>query len=379
MVTILSPRPIRQPNLMAKKSIRILSILILGGLLIGLGIQRYYPSTSPESNKEKTTTSSSSISRSQSLSVNTIVLKSTTLTDQLTISGTLEPDEQVDIKSEIAGKVEAIYFKEGTYVSKGKVLLEIEHEELTAQIKRTKLQQELAQQKEQRRKELLEKGGLSEEEYEVALTEYKSLVAEVEELTAQEKKTRIKAPFSGKIGFRYISEGSYLSPGTEIAQLVKVNPIKVTFSVPERFSQNVNLGMDIQFTVEGLSETFSGRLYAKDPSIDPNTRTQLVKARSPNPGVKLLPGSFARIIVPLKAFNKTLAVPTEAVIPELGRQKVFVYKNGKAVEKVIETGIRQAENIQVLSGLSEGDTLITSGILQVRPGMEVQLKAMKEN
>lgn len=367
-----------QPNSMAKKPVRIISILILLGLLIGLGIQQYYPSTKSAEKKEKAFESSPMPARSQSLSVNAIKLTPTTLTDQLTISGTLEPDELVDIKSEIAGKVEAIYFMEGTYVSKGKVLLEIEHEELKAQIKRTQLQRDLAQQKEQRRKELLEKGGLSEEEYEVALTEYKSLVAEVEELTAQEEKTHIKAPFSGKIGFRYISEGSYLSPGTEIAQLVKVNPIKVTFSVPERFAQNVTPGMDIQFTVEGLSESFSGRLYAKDPTINPNTRTQMVKARSANPGAKLLPGSFARITVPLEAFKKTLAVPTEAVIPELGRQKVFIYQNGKAVEEVIKTGIRQAEKIQVLSGLSEGDTLITSGILQLRAGMDVQIKELGE-
>jgi len=299
------------------------------------------------------------------------------LTDNLSVTGTIEPDESVDISSEIAGKVEKIHFAEGKPVRKDDLLLKIVDDDLQAQLNKTQYQYELALQKEQRRQRLLDKGGLSQEEYDESLTELNTLKAEIERLNVEIAKTEIHAPFDGVIGFRYVSVGSYLNPGSQIANLVKVNPVKIAFSIPEKFSTNVERGQKITFTVEGINQTFTGTIYAKDPSIDPATRTQLMKAKASNSQGSLLPGAFARIDVPLSEFDNTLVVPSEAIIPELGKQKVFVYRNGKAVPIEIKVGLRQAENVQVLEGLQEGDTVITSGMLQLRPNMEIEIEEIQ--
>jgi membrane fusion protein (multidrug efflux system) len=186
-------------------------------------------------------------------------------------------------------------------------------------------------------------------------------------------KTRIKAPFSGTVGLRQVSEGAYVTPGQRIATLTRTQPVKIEFSVPERFAGSVKKGSRIQFTIEGNSESLEAAVYAVEPRIDPLTRALTVRALYPNRRNELNPGSFARVEFNLSHMENALTVPAQAIVPELGGNKVFVYRSGVAREVKVAIGIRTSNAVQILDGLATGDTVITTGILQVREGMPVTI------
>lgn len=299
------------------------------------------------------------------------------LTDVITVNGSTAPNEEVTVTSEVPGKVQRILFKEGTVVQKGAALLQIDDVELQAQRKRLLVQQELNQKIADRLKALYEKEGVSLQDYEVAKAEVEKVKAEISLIDAQIEKRTIRAPFTGKLGLRKISEGSYLSPGSAIVNLVSINPIKLEFSVPEKYSSAVKPGTRVNFKLDGIAGDFNAVVAASEPNIDAATRTYKLKATAPNERGNILPGAFANVAVSLKEYDATIMVPTEAVIPELGGKKVFVYKGGKAVPTVIETGLRQDASIQVVKGLTIGDTLITTGVLQIKPGAAVTITSIQ--
>lgn len=299
------------------------------------------------------------------------------LTDVITVNGSTAPNEEVTVSSEVPGKVQRILFKEGAVVNRGAVLVQLDDIELQAQRKRLLVQQELNQKIADRLKALYEKEGVSLQEYEVAKAEVEKVKAEISLIDAQIEKRTIRAPFSGKLGLRKISEGSYLSPGSAIVNLVSTNPINLEFSVPEKYSSAVKPGTRVNFKLDGVAGDFNAVVAASEPNIDAATRTYKLKATAPNANGTILPGAFANVSVSLREYAATIMVPTEAIIPELGGKKVFVYKGGKAVPAIIETGLRQDASIQVTKGLSEGDTLITTGVLQIKPGASVTITSIQ--
>jgi len=192
-------------------------------------------------------------------------------------------------------------------------------------------------------------------------------------INAQINKTEIRAPFSGIIGLKFVSVGSYISPDTRIASLQEIDPIKIDFSVPERYISRVSVGDQINFTVQGVDSTFTGEVYAIEPRINTETRTLQIRAISGNSGQLLFPGAFANITLILEEIDNALMIPSISIIPGLNTQKVFVVEDGVVAEKFIRSGIRNSEKVQVVEGLQRGDTVLTTGLLQVRPGMQVNL------
>ena len=186
-------------------------------------------------------------------------------------------------------------------------------------------------------------------------------------------KTEIRAPFRGFIGLKYVSEGSYISTNRRIANLIDMNPIKIEFSVPEKYAGKVQVNDRITFTVQGREQTYDARVFAIEPRLDPFTRTMTMRAVTPNPTGELIPGSFAQVKLIIEENENAIMIPTHALIPELGGQKVFLYKNGVAEPVAVETGMRTEQVIQVTHGLQPGDTLITSGMLQLRLGLAVEI------
>ena len=301
------------------------------------------------------------------VSVEATVVQASTLLDRIEITGTLRANEEVELRSETAGKITGIYFQEGERVSKGALLVKINDSELQAELRKAEYRLVLAENREKREKQILDKGGISMEEYETTLNEVNVLRADVDLIKAQIEKTRVRAPFDGTIGLRQVSEGSFLSTASTIASIQDVDPVKVDFSIPERYAQRVRPGDEILFSVEGLSEAQRGVVYAVEPEIDANTRTLLIRARCPNPDMKLLPGAFADIDLIFEEIDDALTVPAIAIMPELGGKKVYVLENGKAVLRDVETGIRTDERVQVTSGLLPQDTVIVTGLQLVRP------------
>lgn len=305
--------------------------------------------------------------------VNGMVVGTQEFVSSLAVSGSIEADEEVQIRSEVSGLVKGIYFQEGSAVSKGQLLVKINDTELQAQLKQALSREKLAAETESRAKQLLKKEAISQEEYEVAFAELSSLKAQTELIRAQLAKTSIKAPFSGQIGLRAISNGEYLTPTTNIAKLVSSNPVKISFSIPEKYAGQIKKNTIIEFTVAGSTKTYQAKVYALEPGIETTTRSLQLKAQANNPGGELLPGSFAKINLPLQGIKDAILIPTQAIIPVLKGKKVFITDGGLAKEVMIETGPRTDKNILVLSGLKVGDTLLTSGMMSLKPEAAVKV------
>lgn len=343
---------------------------ILTGLLIVVAVAALaWPKIKPLTSQ--TNAGPTAAPTQRPLAVEATVLETSTLLDRISTTGTLRANEEVELRSETAGKITTLYFEEGQRVEAGKLLVKINDSELQAQLRKAEFRLALADNREQREKQILENGGISLEDYEATQNEVSVLRADVELIQAQIDKTEVRAPFDGVIGLRQVSEGSYITTTTVIATIQDVDLIKVDFSIPERYAQRIIQGGEIVFTVEGLQEPQRGVIYAVEPQIDPDTRTLLIRARSPNREGRLLPGAFADIQLIFNEIPDALTVPAIAVIPELGGKKVYVLQNGQAVPRAVETGIRSAERVQVTEGLSPRDTVIITGIQLIRPMMPV--------
>jgi len=295
------------------------------------------------------------------------------LSERLATTGTVRANEEVEIVSEISGKVDAIHFREGSRVEAGELLVEIDDSELEAERQRALHRVGLAERAEARQRQLLDDGVISSEAYDVSLGELNVLRAELQLIEAQLLKTKIRAPFGGVIGLRWVSVGSFLSPQTPIASLNDLDPVKVDFTVPEKYASLLGPGDDMTFHVDGSDRSFTGTVYAVEPSVDTATRSLRLRARCPNPDGVLVPGAFANVQLIVRSVENALAVPSIAVIPELGGKKVFVFEGGTAEARRVETGIRTEDMVQVTRGLEAGDLVITSPIQQVAEGMSVIL------
>jgi membrane fusion protein (multidrug efflux system) len=258
-------------------------------------------------------------------------------------------------------------------VKRGDLLIQMNDDEIKALLEKQRYNQKLNEDNEFRQRKLLEKDAISQEEYDNALNRLNTTVADIRLLEAQLAKTRIQAPFDGVIGLRFVSEGAYISPNNVIATLYNISPAKLEFAVPSRYSTQVAPGKKIRFTIESDLQVYEGQVYAIEPRIDPATRTLTIRAMAENRQGHLLPGQFVKVELILESVSNAILVPTEAVIPEQAGKKVFILENGKAKEVFIETGIRTANSLEVLSGLKANDTLLTTGILQLRPGMAIQI------
>ncbi len=345
-----------------KHIVYLVLIIVLGGMI-------FYRVSA---NKEKGDGGKKSEGKNEA-KVSGIVLKPQVFSDNLSLSGSIEANEQVEIRSEVSGIVESINFNEGTPVTQGQVLFKINDSELRAQLAQARTQQALAAENERRARLLLQKEAISQEEYDTANATLRSTQAQTQLIQAQLAKTSVKAPFSGKIGLRAISKGTYITPTTVVANLVNMNQVKITFSIPEKYATQMKKNATISFTIAGSKEAYKAKIYAIEPGVDVSTRTLQMRALAENPDGKLLPGTYADVALPLESINDALLVPTEALIPIQNGKKIFISEKGKAKEVVVETGPRTAKDILITSGLKVGDTVLTSGVMTLKNDMPVKV------
>lgn len=315
-------------------------------------------------------------SRNRILNINAEVLKFQSLSDKVISTGTVIPDEEVDLSFESSGKVVAIYFVEGSHVKKGELLAKINDNPLQAQLKKLEAQIPLAQDRVYRQRALLAKDAVSQEAFEQVQTELDKLMADIDLVKANIAQTELRAPFDGIIGLRNVSEGAYTSPSTIIAKLTKISPLKIDFSIPERYSGEVNAGTRITFSMErndGTMEKLHASVYAVESKVDLDTRTLNVRATYPNVKEDILPGRLTSVEITKQEIKDALTVPSEAVIPEMGKNIVYKYMDGSAHPMEIKMGIRTESRVQVLDGLNLGDTVIISGVMQLRTAMKVSI------
>lgn len=307
------------------------------------------------------------------VSAEVYVLKPEMFQQDYTASGTLVPNEEVDIHPEINGRVTGILFKEGTFVRKGQTLVTLFDTDIRAEIQKLKSQKALQNKLLERQKELVDIGGISRQDFETTQTGIATIDADIAAQEAALRRTKIIAPFDGIIGIRSISVGAIVSPATTIAILQQVNPMKIDFAVPEQYHANLKTGKSVLFTVAGAQGAKTGSINSVDPGADVATRTLRVRAIVPNADRSLLAGSFAEVKIPFESSATALLIPTQAVIPTTRDKKVAVITNGKAEMVTVKLGTRLEDKVEILEGLKSGDTILTTGLMQVKPGMEVKV------
>lgn len=312
-----------------------------------------------------------------SLSVNAQLVHPQTLNTRITATGSLLANEEVVLQPEISGKVEQILFKEGSEVSLGDLLVKINDDVLQAELDKVRHRKKQVDDRLKRNEALYKTQGISQEVYEVAVTEAHTLQAELDLLQAQIAKTEIRAPFRGVIGLRWVSEGAFVNSTTRIATLQDISRLKLDFSAPERYASLLAVGATVSFTVEGIADKYAAKIYAVEPRIDRNTRTVQIRALTEPASRAMLPGAFANVEIPLERIENALMVPTQALIPDLNSYKLFVYEGGKAAVRMVQAGARTEQSVQIVEGLKPGDTLITSGLLQIRPGTAVHISDLQ--
>ncbi len=309
----------------------------------------------------------------QPLVVTATILQPQTLNDMFRMKGIMLPDEEVDLTFETSGKITKIYFQEGTFVKKGDLLAKVNDAPLQAELKKLEAQLPLAQDRVYRQQILLEKDAVSQETYQSVLTELETLKADIELTKARIAQTELRAPFDGAIGLRLVSEGAYASPTVVIAKLTKISPLKIEFSVNENMVNEIKPGTNLAFTVDNDLATYHATVYAIESRLDVQTLTFFARALFQNPGGKIKPGQSANVIIQLDQKNDAIVIPSISMIREMGRQLVYIYKNGKAKEVEIKTGLSTASSVQVTDGLSFGDTLLTTGVMQLTDGALVKI------
>lgn len=292
--------------------------------------------------------------------------------DVVATTGQLLAEEAVELRAEVAGRITALQFQEGSYVRRGQLLAVLDTDVLEAQLAAARTRRDLAVTQSARQRQLFEIGGLSRQALDQTEAEARVLEAEMAQLRAEIERRRIYAPFSGQIGLRSVSPGAYVAPGDPIATLRVTGTLKLDFAVPEASLGRVTTGDAVVFTVPGQEGSFRAVVYAVEGAVDPSTRAFTVRARLSNPG-GLTPGAFAQVALALDRVEDALVVPASAVVPGVDSAAVYVVEQGKAARRTVQTGIRTADRVQVTGRIAPGEVVLTSGLEQVRPGQPVRV------
>jgi len=327
--------------------------------------------------KETTTTSTGTQQQQQVITAEALIVATRPLSADIEIPGTIMANETTEIHPEVPGRVVQLNVREGTFVGKGALLAKLYDGDLQAQLKKLEVQLKIAEQTEDRQAQLLKIQGISQQDYDLSLLQVNNLKADIDIVRVAVGKTEIRAPFSGKLGLRNISQGAYVTSATIVTTISQVSQLKIQFNVPEKYGSQLKNGQSINFTVDGSPKTFTANIIAAEVKMDENTRSLAIRALVKNSDPALIPGVFAKVRIILGKIEGAIMIPTIVVQP-LGRKKlVYLYKGGKSMPADITTGIRDSSSVQVLTGLNVGDTVITTGLLFLRPGADVKLKKIQ--
>jgi membrane fusion protein, multidrug efflux system len=318
----------------------------------------------------KSTSEKNTVKQSNTIAdIEGYIVKPSVIDQTITISGTIRPLEETVLMPEVSGRVVMINLQEGNFVKQGTVLIKLFDEDLQAQLHKAQSALELAEQTQIRQSELMKVNGISQLDYDQSVLQVHSIKADIEVLRAQIRKTEIHAPFDGVIGLRNISMGAEVTPSTSLATIRAVKQLKLDFSVPEKYSTQVKKGTLVQFKVQGDDNKHDATVMATEEGIDPGTRNLKVRALVSINTTALVPGTFANVELRLNENSNALMVPTQSIIPREREKQVIVSRSGKAQFIKVKTRVRQESMIEVIEGIQPGDTVVTTGILFIKPGM----------
>ncbi|WP_373503821.1 efflux RND transporter periplasmic adaptor subunit [Aestuariivirga sp.] len=295
------------------------------------------------------------------------------LSDDISAIGTLLADESVSIAPETSGRLAKVLFEDGATVAAGTPLFQLDTDLATASLEEAKARLELAEANFNRNQTLRKSGNVAQSTFETAQTERDVALTAVDSAQVLLKKLTILAPFPGTLGFRSVSEGAYLTAGTPLVQLDKIDKLKVSFSVPELQQSRIAVGQTVEVLADALpDESFNAVVSALDPSIDVNGRALLVRADLDNSASRLKPGLLVRVAV--KGQERQAVVVPEAAVVQRG-ESAFVYTvtDNKAAELKVRLGKRLPGKIEILEGIAAGDTVVTAGNTRLSNGAAVEV------
>lgn len=341
------------------KTLKLLSVLIPATLLLSCG------SDAPADTKKSTP------------AVEGYVVKPKKLSEDVEVAGTIQSREETVLMPEVSGRITMLNIPEGAVVRKGTLLVKLFDADLQAQATKLKAQLASAKITADRLKQLHDVEGVSQQEYDLATTAVTTLEAEVALIAAQISKTEIRAPFTGTLGLRKVSEGAFVTVGTPIATLREENNLTLDFSVPEVYSAAMLKSMKVYFTVSSDTTEYSATIIATDQQVNSGSLNLQVRAQVDEKQKALVPGSSANVILHLGTTDSAIVVPSGAIIPDVRYKKVMVSRNGKVEYVQVTTGVRGASEVEIVSGLNPGDTVVTSGIQFLRPGSAAKFSSIK--
>ncbi len=312
------------------------------------------------------------------LSVEGYLVQASVLNSTIQVAGSLLPFEETEIHPEVPGKIVSLSIKEGAVVSRGTLLAKLFDGDLQAQLHKLNVQLQIANKTQDRQEQLLKIGGISQQDYDLSLLNVSTIKADMQVLQADISKTVIRAPFYGKVGFKNISIGAYVTPTTVVTTIRQINKLKLEFAVPEKYTPKIAIGNVINFTTEASSKKYSAKIVATESGITEENRSLKVHAIVENVDKNITAGSFATVNFDMGDNNDAMMIPTQAIIPEARDKKVIISKNGIAQFNVVKTGERDSAKVEILSGLTIGDTVITTGLLNIKPGGKISISSLKK-
>jgi membrane fusion protein (multidrug efflux system) len=316
--------------------------------------------------------------RNMPMSVEGYIVSTSTVSESIEVPGNILPYESTELHPEVSGRVVAMNIKEGSYVKKGTVLVKLFDGDLQAQLKKLQVQLSIAEKTVQRLGELLKIQGISQQEYDLSTLEANNIRADIDIIRTDIARTALRAPFNGRIGLKSISLGAYVTPQTIVATIQQVDELKLEFTVPEQYSSKIKVGQVVSFNVQGSQRKILANIMATEGSVLEQNRSlnvrAVVKGKDPN----LLPGAVAKVNLDFGKDENALLVPTQAVIPGARNKQVIVFRNGKANFSVVTTGVRDSSMVQITEGINAGDTIVTTGLLAVKPNSPIKIARIRK-
>jgi membrane fusion protein (multidrug efflux system) len=307
------------------------------------------------------------------LEVDGYIVQQSSISESIEVPGSLLPFEETEIRAEVGGRIVKLNIQEGSTATKGTLLVKLFDEDLQAQLRKLRVQLQIKDKTQERSAELLKINGISQQEYDLSELDVENLRADIEATQIAISKTEIRAPYSGRVGLRNISLGSYISPTDIITTLRQVDQLKLEFAIPEKYAKEIVTGYKVSFKVDGGEEDHHATVMATENSVDANTRTLRVRALVNEKHRELVPGIFAKVNLQLGKSDNALLVPSQSIIPTARNKQVILFRKDSALYTIVETGIRDSAFVQVLNGVKIGDTVVTSGLMAVRPNAKIRI------
>lgn len=307
--------------------------------------------------------------------VETVPVVAEAMADDVSAVGTLRSNESVMLRPEVAGRIAAIRFREGSAVRRGDVLVELDAAVQQAEVQQARANLSLAQANFSRTEDLFNRKFLSQSARDEAASRLEVARANMALAEAHLERMRLRAPFVGIVGIRNVSVGDYVNEGDDLVNLEDIATLKVDFRLPEIYLERIRPGQKLEVASDAIpGQLFNASVSAIDPLVDEQGRSVLMRATLPNEGLRLRPGMFARVRLILQERANVAVVPEEALVPAPGNVQ-FVYRvvDGKAQRVEVKTGVRRGTRVEIVSGVRTGDVVVTAGQLKLRDGAAVQV------